>query len=328
MTRKKVKLAFIVNNSSRKATYKKRKRGLLKKMNELSTLCGISVGAIIYSPYDPNPVVWPSVDGMHQVISNFRRLPEIDQQKNMVNQVEFLQQRITKATNHLMKQMRENREEHLTEVMFQLLGNVGQFPILPKDLNDLGYIVDQHLNNVKRRIEILQGSEMEIGGSSNAVGTMDPSVPVGTLTLGEGATAPATTVHGVGSSSSSAAGGASLLNQMYHLPQPQPQQQFYQPFAPYAGFYEQSRNQNQFMEMMDHTDHRGYAANQMGYPFMDNTHHYHHQPQQPQFFPGESSAAPQQQLFPGESSAAPPPATSGSVTPATTPNPTNNIWFH
>lgn len=122
----------------------------------------------------------------------------------------------------------------------------------------------------------------------------------------EGATAPA---NGVGSSSSSAAAGASLFNQMYPLAQNQ--QQFYQPFAPYAGFFGQN------LPM-------GYAANQMGFPFMDNTHHYrqaHHQPQQPQGFPGESSTAPQQQLFPGESSSAPPPATSGSGTPAaTTPN--------
>ncbi|WZZ53274.1 hypothetical protein YC2023_053381 [Brassica napus] len=94
-------------------------------------------------------------------------------------------------------------------------------------------------------------------------------------------------------------------------PLAQNQQQFYQPFAPYAGFFGQN------LPM-------GYAANQMGFPFMDNTHHYrqaHHQPQQPQGFPGESSTAPQQQLFPGESSSAPPPATSGSGTPAaTTPN--------
>ncbi|KAF5764506.1 putative transcription factor MADS-type1 family [Helianthus annuus] len=52
MTRKKVKLAFIMNDSARKATYKKRKKGLMKKVNELSTLCGIDACVIIYSPYE------------------------------------------------------------------------------------------------------------------------------------------------------------------------------------------------------------------------------------------------------------------------------------
>ena len=94
MTRKKVKLAFILNNASRKATYKKRKKGLLKKVHELSTLCGIPAGAIIYSPYDPTPEVWPDADGIQQVIAAFRSLPELERHKNMVNQEEYLKQRI------------------------------------------------------------------------------------------------------------------------------------------------------------------------------------------------------------------------------------------
>ncbi|XP_021815730.1 agamous-like MADS-box protein AGL80 [Prunus avium] len=41
MTRKKVSLTYITNDSARKATFKKRKTGLMKKGNELSTLCDI-----------------------------------------------------------------------------------------------------------------------------------------------------------------------------------------------------------------------------------------------------------------------------------------------
>ncbi|KAJ6434469.1 hypothetical protein OIU84_018060 [Salix udensis] len=55
MTRKKVKLAYITNDSARKATFKKRKKGLMKKVSELSTLCGIEACAIICSPYDAQP---------------------------------------------------------------------------------------------------------------------------------------------------------------------------------------------------------------------------------------------------------------------------------
>ncbi|CAA7052359.1 unnamed protein product [Microthlaspi erraticum] len=55
MTRSKVKLEFISNDASRKNTFRKRNKGLLKKVNELSTLCGIPACAIIYSPYNTNP---------------------------------------------------------------------------------------------------------------------------------------------------------------------------------------------------------------------------------------------------------------------------------
>ncbi|KAG2272995.1 hypothetical protein Bca52824_067550 [Brassica carinata] len=333
MTRKKVKLAFILNNASRKATYKKRKKGLLKKVHELSTLCGIPAGAIIYSPYDPTPEVWPDADGIQQVIAAFRSLPELERHKNMVNQEEYLKQRIEKAGKILKKQTRDNREVHFTEVMYQcLMGNMGVEGARAMDLNDLGFLIDQYLNCLDRRIETLLGSSnMEIGESSNAVAAMDqdPSEPAGTLPLVEGATAPASAVHGVGSSSSSAAGGGGAsFNQMY--PFPQNQQMFYQPSAPFAGYYEQPPSQNQFMEMMNRPEHmQAYAANQMGFPFMENAHHYRqpNQPQPQQFFPGESSTAPQRPFFPGESSAPPPPGTSGSEPPATAPYPPNNIWF-
>jgi hypothetical protein len=47
MTRKKVKLAFIVDDLARKATYKKRKMGIIKKVSELTILCGIPACAVI-----------------------------------------------------------------------------------------------------------------------------------------------------------------------------------------------------------------------------------------------------------------------------------------
>ncbi|XP_056847458.1 agamous-like MADS-box protein AGL80 [Raphanus sativus] len=114
MTRRKEKHAFIVNNSSRKTTYKKRKRGLLKKAHEIFTLCEIYAGAIIYSPYDPTPEVWPSVEDW--TVNNSSR----DHNK----------------------------------------------PALASDLNDLSYLVDQYLNSLNRRIQILEeGSDVEIGES-------------------------------------------------------------------------------------------------------------------------------------------------------------------
>ncbi|MBA0671480.1 hypothetical protein Goklo_024361, partial [Gossypium klotzschianum] len=55
MIRKEVKYAYITNDSSRKATYKKRKNGLMKNMSEMSTLCGTDACAIMYSPYESQP---------------------------------------------------------------------------------------------------------------------------------------------------------------------------------------------------------------------------------------------------------------------------------
>ncbi|KAK3222411.1 hypothetical protein Dsin_009436 [Dipteronia sinensis] len=60
MTRK-VKLWYMAKDSARKATFRKRKKGLWKKVSELSsTLCGIDVCAIVYNPYDNQPSRGPN----------------------------------------------------------------------------------------------------------------------------------------------------------------------------------------------------------------------------------------------------------------------------
>lgn len=156
MTRKKVKLAFIINDSARKATFKKRKKGLMKKVSELSTLCGIDACAIIYSPYDPQPEVWPSPLGVQRVLSKFRRMPELEQSKKMVNQESFLRQRIQKAKDQLTKQRKDNREKEMTQLMFQYLSADKIMPnISMVDLNDMAWLIDQYLKDINRRVESL-----------------------------------------------------------------------------------------------------------------------------------------------------------------------------
>ncbi|KAL8228848.1 hypothetical protein R6Q57_013748 [Mikania cordata] len=157
MTRKKVKLAFIMNDSARKATFKKRKKGLMKKVNELSTLCGIDACAIIYSAYEAQPEVWPNNIGVQRVLAQFKRMPEMEQSKKMVNQESFIRQRITKASEQLKKQIKENREKEMIEVMYQCLTGKGSIANLTlPDLNDLGGLVDQTIKDISRRIESLK----------------------------------------------------------------------------------------------------------------------------------------------------------------------------
>ncbi|XP_020871231.1 agamous-like MADS-box protein AGL80 [Arabidopsis lyrata subsp. lyrata] len=294
MTRKKVKLAYIPNDSSRKATFKKRKKGLMKKVHELSTLCGITACAIIYSPYDTSPEVWPSNSGVQRVVSEFRTLPEMDQHKKMVDQESFLKQRIAKATENLRRQRKDNRELEMSEVMFQcLMGNMEMFHLNIVDLNDLGYMIEQYLKDVNRRIEILRNSGMEIGESSSAAAAASEGnrlMPDLVAT-----TAPTTTIYEVGSSSSAA--NANFFNPIEH-------QQFRHPAVQHVGLNEQpwnlnlnlnqNHNQNQqqwFMEMMNHPEEMRYPTEQMGFQFMDDNHqnHIHHQQQEHQHHtPGES----------------------------------------
>ncbi|KAG8369015.1 hypothetical protein BUALT_Bualt15G0106300 [Buddleja alternifolia] len=185
MTRKKVKLAFITNDSARKATFKKRKKGLMKKVSELSTLCGIDACAIVYSPYESSPEVWPDLRGAQRVVSQFKRMPEMEQSKKMVNQESFIRNRISKAADQLKKVHKDNREKEITQLMYQCLTGKGLQGLGVADLNDMGWLLDQNLKEIYKRIEGLKraapasGSEVveekaavaEIGGGGGVDGS-------------------------------------------------------------------------------------------------------------------------------------------------------------
>ncbi|KAK4268106.1 hypothetical protein QN277_024808 [Acacia crassicarpa] len=51
---------LIENEKSRKATFQKRKNGIMKKAHELSTLCGVDCCLIFYSnSINDLPEIWP-----------------------------------------------------------------------------------------------------------------------------------------------------------------------------------------------------------------------------------------------------------------------------
>ncbi|KAG7603563.1 putative transcription factor MADS-type1 family [Arabidopsis thaliana] len=157
MTRQKVKMTFIENETARKSTFKKRKKGLLKKAQELGILCGVPIFAVVNSPYELNPEVWPSREAANQVVSQWKTMSVMDKTKKMVNQETFLQQRITKATESWKKLRKENKELEMKNIMFDCLSGKTLVSSIEKtELRDFGYVIEQQLKDVNRRIEILK----------------------------------------------------------------------------------------------------------------------------------------------------------------------------
>ncbi|KAF5178146.1 Agamous-like mads-box protein agl80 [Thalictrum thalictroides] len=122
MARGMVKLALIKNNSAQRTCFRKRKSCLLKKIRELSILCGVEACAIIMNvPNDPNSVVWPSPQETQSVINMFKSMPAMEKNKRMINQEDYLKQRIKKMEEQAKKQQFENHKLEMTEVMYQAL---------------------------------------------------------------------------------------------------------------------------------------------------------------------------------------------------------------
>ncbi|MBA0709947.1 hypothetical protein Golax_024958 [Gossypium laxum] len=122
MTRKKINLVYITNDSTRKAAYKKRKKVLMRKVSYLSTLWEIDACAIMYNSYETQPEVWPSPMGVQQVLSKFNNIPKMEQSK-MENQESFLSRRITKVAKQLKKNCKEIWEKEMIQCSTTFVAN-------------------------------------------------------------------------------------------------------------------------------------------------------------------------------------------------------------
>ncbi|MBA0574240.1 hypothetical protein Golob_001467, partial [Gossypium lobatum] len=100
-------------------------------VRELTTLCKIEACAIILSPdFDSQPEVWPSHAGAQQLLSEFKKLPQ--------------------------KRLKENRQKDLKKFMFQSLGGKRILQSMNvMDLNEVGLLVEQNLQDIDKRIHVL-----------------------------------------------------------------------------------------------------------------------------------------------------------------------------
>ncbi|KAH7692487.1 MADS box transcription factor domain-containing protein [Dioscorea alata] len=174
MGRVKVKLAWIEKDSSRNATYKKRKNGLLKKVRELSALCGVKACAIIY-PWGGNvPEVWSSTPDPMDVLVPFMQKPELERRKKMVNQVMFLQQQIMKLEEQAFKQEKENKDLENIVLLGQCLEGKDLSGLDLETISSLSWLVDNKLKLVKEKVakkKAVMATSGEGSSTASAVGT-------------------------------------------------------------------------------------------------------------------------------------------------------------
>ncbi|MED6114355.1 hypothetical protein PIB30_079497 [Stylosanthes scabra] len=163
MTRKKVKLAYISDDSARKATFKKRKRGILKKVSELTVLCGIEACAIISNPFDSKAAeVWPDPQTAKEVIAKYHNSSAIDESKNM-NQESFMLQRISKAKELLKKKRKENREKEMILSMYKYMKSDQDLPenMTVEELKYLDDLIDRSMKDIEnnKMVDQLEDSD-------------------------------------------------------------------------------------------------------------------------------------------------------------------------
>ncbi|CAN1292371.1 Agamous-like MADS-box protein AGL80 [Linum perenne] len=140
MGRTKVQHELISNEITRKITFKKRKVRLLKKLKEITTLCGVVACGIIFHNFngkgkedqpDVCPSVWPSVPEAIIVLKKFKGLPQKKQKKNMFNHETLLDKSLKKMTEKLDEEIEKNKWMEMELMLTEDLSPIGE-----EDLND------------------------------------------------------------------------------------------------------------------------------------------------------------------------------------------------
>jgi hypothetical protein len=164
MARKKVTLHRIANDSTRRGTFKKRRKGLMKKASELATLCDVDTCVVVYGEGESQAEVWPDVPTAEHVLDRFKAVPELDQCKKMLDMEGFLRQRMDKLREQLHRAQRDNREREATLLLHDAI--VGRRPGLVglsvEEIASLGCMVESRLNGVKDAIGRLQRMGQEV----------------------------------------------------------------------------------------------------------------------------------------------------------------------
>ncbi|KAK3227243.1 hypothetical protein Dsin_007105 [Dipteronia sinensis] len=160
MTRKKVNISWIVKDSARKVSLKKRTVGLLKKVSELSTLCGVEAFVIIYSPDDSQPVMWPTRPEVQEILTRFNNMPEIERTKKMENQETYLKERVSKLEEQFDQQQKKNMELKVSNLMHNVYEGNSLDEMNVTDLESLVQFVNEKRTSIKMKLELRQQASL------------------------------------------------------------------------------------------------------------------------------------------------------------------------
>ncbi|XP_047309772.1 agamous-like MADS-box protein AGL80 [Impatiens glandulifera] len=128
----------------------------MKQLDEITTLCDVEACTLIYSDFDPQPVVWPSMDEVRRLITKYQSFPKVDQGKRKVNQEIFTRQRLQKIQEKLRRQERENHRNEMTRIMFQSMMNPQHAMSglnTEEDFKELARVISQNLMEVNRMMD-------------------------------------------------------------------------------------------------------------------------------------------------------------------------------
>ncbi|CAL0301139.1 unnamed protein product [Lupinus luteus] len=122
----------------------------MKKTREISNLYGTHACVILYGPNQPQPEIWSSQPGVHDVINKFLAMPMIERSCNMFSRQSFLEKMLTKTSKKLENLKKENKKKEMDIFLFKCV-NTGSIVNNADnvDMNCLLWEINQNLNDIE-----------------------------------------------------------------------------------------------------------------------------------------------------------------------------------
>ncbi|CAN1175572.1 MADS-box transcription factor PHERES 2 [Linum perenne] len=161
MGRTKVQQELIRNEITRKITFKKRKIGLLKKLKEITTLCGVIACGIIFHNFngkgkEDQPEVWPSVPEANDVLKKFKDFSKKKKEKYMFNHETLLEESLRKMAEKLNDETAKNKWMEMELLLMEDLPPISEEDLheeAKEKLNCKREMLDEMIKTVTKRIE-------------------------------------------------------------------------------------------------------------------------------------------------------------------------------
>ncbi|KAE8796017.1 Agamous-like MADS-box protein AGL80 [Hordeum vulgare] len=151
---KKATLGYISDDSTRRSRYKKRLKGLMKKADEMATLCDVDTCVVVYGEDEAAPVVFPSPAAKAVgILKEFNGMPELGHCKKTMDQEGLLTQRIARLREQIDRSRRECHDSEIRYLLQKIMqGNLpGLVGLTMEQLVGVGYKVDELLKSMAER---------------------------------------------------------------------------------------------------------------------------------------------------------------------------------
>lgn len=177
MGRAKATMELISNKKSRRVTYEKRRKGLEKKAHELSTLCAVKVGLIMYGPKETNnskPLelnIWPENNSQDilTLINSYKEGNIEDRRRRTTDLNMFYRDRKKKAEEEFAKLHKKNIEDkHPT-------WDHHYDNLTSEELRQFGGLLESKLEAMRARLDFMKGTQTYFADSASAAGGCGPS---------------------------------------------------------------------------------------------------------------------------------------------------------